>query len=136
MLREGSEREILVQLAELPNEESVLGSRELTTREKTHSERLGLQVADLTNEQREQLGLTEKSGGVLVESVGAGPAREAGVTQGDVILMMNGDRIGNVQALEDQISELNDGQSVAILVHRRDSPIFLALRVPPDPDHE
>lgn len=130
VLRGGNELEILVHLAELPDEGSASGRGELTKREKTRSERLGLNVVDLTKEQREQLGLTDTSGGVLVENVGAGPARDAGITEGDVILMLNGNRIGDVQALEKQISELKAGHSIAVLVHRRNSPIFLALRVP------
>jgi len=130
VLRAGNELEIMVQLAELPGDDAESGSRELSKREQTHSERLGLQVSELTDEQREQLGLSGKNGGVLVEKVGAGPAREAGVSDGDVILMLNGISIGSVKALEKQIGDLEPGRSVAVLVHRRDSPIFLALRVP------
>ena len=120
----------MVQLAELPGESAESEGRELAKREQTHSERLGLQVSELTDEQREQLGLSDKNGGVLVEKVGAGPAREAGVRDGDVILMLNGVSVSSVKALEKQIGEFKPGRSVAVLVHRRDSPIFLALRVP------
>lgn len=130
VLRAGKELELSVQIAELPGDESESGGSEMATREQTRSERLGLQVAELTGEQREQLGLTDKNGGVLVENVAAGPAREAGIRDGDVILLLSGKQIDSVEHLEEQIGKLKPGQSVAVLVHRRDSPIFLALRVP------
>ena len=52
---------------------------------------LGVAVADLTKEQRSELGLD--SGGVVVTAVGDGPAAEAGIRRGDVLLRLGQSKI-------------------------------------------
>ena len=83
----------------------------------------------LSDEQREALGLSDKRG-VLVENVEDGPARVAGIRAKDVILMFNSKPVATVEDLEEEIASLQSGQSVAVLVHRRDGPLFMALRIP------
>ena len=131
VLRNGKEMEIAVQIGELPTE-AENGPVELTPAEPTRSERLGLQLQDLSDTQREQLGIGAAKG-VLVEAVVPGPARDAGIRDGDVIMMFNGVAVASVQTLEEQIAGLKGGQSVAVLVQRGDNPLFLALRTPDDP---
>ena len=91
--------------------------------------RLGVQVADLTADQRKELDL---EGGVLVDGVAEGPAAHAGIRQGDIIVRINNTPIQDVEQFEKMIRKLPAGKSVPVLVQRRGGPIFLALKVPKD----
>ena len=77
VMRDGKEKNLTIVLGELPEDNQVVaraeGSKAMT------DNRIGIQVADLTSDQRKELELED--GGVLVEKVGEGAAGDAGYTQ-------------------------------------------------------
>jgi len=85
---------------------------------------LGLAVRGLTADERKA---RQVSGGVLVEEV-AGPAAEAGLEPGDIVLGVNGRRINAPEQLRDAAVS---GKPVALLVQRGDTQLFVALRPAP-----
>ncbi len=127
VLREGRERTLTVRLGELPEGEQTAGMP--SRKPETKASLLGIEVAPLTTEQREQLDIPDDRG-LVVQNIGDGPARAAGVRAGDIILTFDGKPIGEVDQLESAVEAMEPGKSVAVLVQRRDSPVFLALRVP------
>lgn len=128
VLRSGNERKLQVTIGELPE-----GGKEARATPVEEAPavrgRLGLEIAELSDEQRKKLDLNDQRG-VLVEKVDDGPARAAGIRANDVILMFNSKPVSTVEDLESEIESLQAGQSVAVLVHRRDGPLFMALRMP------
>ena len=76
--------------------------------------------------------LQVKENGVLVSQVEAGPAQKAGVRRGDVILMMNNIDVIDTNQFNTLVTDLPVGKSVPLLVQRRGSPVFLALKVSAD----
>ena len=94
--------------------------------ETAEDNKLGLAVTDLTAEQREQFEV--KDHGVLVTEVGEGPARSAGIREGDVVLMLNNVKVESSAEFKRLASELPAGKAVSILVQRQGNPIFLALK--------
>ncbi|MGD2073584.1 MAG: DegQ family serine endoprotease [Gammaproteobacteria bacterium] len=125
VMRDGRTRTLMVELGELPDKDKQIAKAEQS---KTTSEnRLGVQVADLTAQQREEL---ELEGGVLVERVGSGVAAEAGIREGDVIVRIDNKLVEDVDQLESLVDSLPPGKSVPVLVQRRGGPIFLAMKVP------
>ena len=125
VMRQGRSQTLWVKLGELPDKNEKIAKAETS---KTSSDnRLNIQVADLTDEQRKGL---ELEGGVLVESVGDGAAEDAGVREGDIILRVGGKLVNGVDVFETMIEKLPAGKSVAILVQRSGGPIFLAMKVP------
>jgi len=90
-------------------------------------ERLGISVSDLTDEQLKELPNVEH--GVLVRQVRPGLARDAGIQRGDVILQIQSEDIKNVARLKKIVKQLRSGVSVAVLVQRRGSPVFLAIKL-------
>jgi serine protease Do len=125
VMRQGRSQTLWVTLGELPDKDETIARAEA---DKTTSDnRLNIQVAELTDEQLQEL---ELEAGVLVESVGEGAASDAGVREGDVILRLDGKLVNDVDAFEKMVKKLPAGKSVAILVQRRGGPIFLAMKVP------
>ncbi len=126
VLRDGRERELRVMIGELPAEEALA---QAAPGGDAQTDRLGLRVTELSPERRKQLSL-EKDQGVLVESVQAGPAREAGIRRGDVVLRVGGEDVTDPRQFRALVQELPAGKSVPLLVQRDGGPLFLALRVP------
>ncbi len=125
VLRKGATRVLDVVIGELPEEDPLLLGKGV---EPVQPNRLGLVVEDLTAEDRQQLGLEE--GGVFVNSVRTGTAKRAGVRAGDILLMLDGEKIPNAAAFEAQLGALSSGHAVAVLVQRNGTRLFLAVRIP------
>jgi serine protease Do len=127
VLRKGKKIRVAVNIGELPQEDAWELAR--TPVPKEPENRLGLVVSTLTEQQRKQLELSPGNG-ILVKSVSGQPARDAGIQQGDVILMLNNQDVKSVEQFDKLVSKLPAGKTVAVLVHRPTGPIFLPLRVP------
>jgi serine protease Do len=126
-LRNGKHVTLRVTIGELPAEEELL----LSGAPKEHKEnRLNVVIADLSQEQRRQLNINGK--GVLVKSVNQGPAYSAGIRKGDIILRINNVDIENSRHFQTVIEKLPEGKSIPVLIHRRGSPIFLAMKIGKD----
>ena len=67
---------------------------------------------------------------MLVRKVSKGPAREAGIRPGDVILMINNKDVTDPGQFRKLVKSLPAGRSVPVLIQRGDSPIFLPLKIP------
>jgi len=89
---------------------------------------LGLSVKDLDPAMRQQLGL--KSGTGIVISAVKGAAAEAGLQQGDLILMVNQQRVTSAAAFQSAAKALRPGDTVLLLVRRDDQTQFIGLSVP------
>lgn len=127
VIREGKRVRLSVPIEELP-EEVVLERREPQPSE-VPANRLGVMVQDLGPEQRQRYNL-EKGGGAQVQEVESGPALEAGIRRGDVILMLNNQEVKGAAHLRSLIDALPAGKSVPVLVQRLSGPVFLAIKVP------
>jgi len=90
-------------------------------------ERLAINVLDLTEKDRKKNSGIKQ--GVLVQEVKSGPARDAGIQSGDLILRVQNKDIGSAQDLDRVVKSLPPKKSVAVLVQRGGSPVFLAIRI-------
>ncbi len=128
VIREGRTKTLTVEVGELPPEEELKTAQRGGARP-ADGGRLGLVVSDLTAKQRERLELAGGQG-VYVERVLEGPARQAGVRSGDVILRINNQTVRDAEHLRELIEALPAGKSVPVLIHRGGGPQFLALKIP------
>ena len=85
--------------------------------------KLGLAVRPLTGDEQRQGNV---SGGLLVEQA-SGPAAEAGIQAGDIVLAANGAPVTSAQALKSAV-ESSKGH-IALLIQRGDARIFVPVRV-------
>jgi serine protease Do len=125
ILRQGDEKTINFNIGLLPDQIEKIADTKTEKAKPTN--RLGVSVSDLTAEEREALQVIK--GGVLVQNLGKGAAKNAGIQPGDVILRINNDVIRDVADFEKIAKNLPVGKSVAVLIQRRGSPAFLALKI-------
>src|SRR5438445_7946838 len=93
------------------------------------AEDLGLAVQTLTPDLAENLGVDRSLKGVVVTQVEpGGPAADAGLRRGDVILEVNRQPVKDADAYKKALKAGGKGKSVLFLVRRGDNTIFLALK--------
>ncbi len=78
---------------------------------------LGVRIQDVTEDMAEAMGL-DKPGGALISDVPDGPAKEAGLLAGDVIISFDGVEVEDTRGLVRQVGETTVGKSVRVVVHR------------------
>ncbi|MFV2053442.1 Do family serine endopeptidase [Aliiroseovarius sp. YM-037] len=81
---------------------------------------LGVRIQDVTDDVAEAMGLTETSG-ALVTDVPEGPAAEAGMEQGDVIVSFDGVEVADTRDLVRQVGNTEVGKTVRVVVNREGS---------------
>ncbi|MDE0344398.1 MAG: Do family serine endopeptidase [Boseongicola sp.] len=87
---------------------------------------LGVRIQDVSADLAEGLGLAEVRG-ALVTNVPEGPAMDAGIETGDVILSFDGVEVDDTRGLVRQVGEATVGKEVRIKVFREGE--FLTLKV-------
>jgi serine protease Do len=80
---------------------------------------LGVRIQDVTDDVAEAMGLDSASG-ALITDVPEGPAKEAGLLSGDVILSFDGVDVADTRALVRQVGNTAVGKAVRVLVYRDD----------------
>lgn len=125
IIRQGEVKTIDFKIGLLPDEVNKLADAK--TAPKLPHNRLGISVIDLTSVQRETLQIPKN--GVLVQDVAKGTAKDAGISRGDVILRIQNTAIHDVADFDNAVKKLPAGKSVAVLIQRQGSPVFLALKV-------
>ena len=87
---------------------------------------LGVRIQDVTPDIAEAMGL-EKTTGALVTSVPEGPAMEAGMKDGDVILSFAGVDVADTRALVRQVGNSPVGEAVRVVVFRDGKTVTLKV---------
>jgi len=128
VIREGKTVSLSVKIGELPSEEELAENGKQEKSAKLNQ--LGVAVGNLTAEQRRRLEI--KKGGVIVQDIDKGPANDANIKRGDVILKINNHDVKDTDHFEQLIKKLKKGQSVPVLIQRGNNPIFLAIKIPKD----
>jgi Do/DeqQ family serine protease len=91
------------------------------------SGKLGLTLEPLSGNTARQLGIDAKGGGLVVTDVDpTGPAAEAGIDQGDVILEINRKAVNNVADAKAAI-DASAGKPVLILMSRRGQTLYVTV---------
>jgi serine protease Do len=78
---------------------------------------LGVRIQDVTEDVAEALGL-ETAAGALVTDVPTGPAEEAGMESGDVIMSFDGHEVSDTRDLVRQVGNTAVGKAVRVVVFR------------------
>lgn len=124
IIRQGDKEDLTVKVGLLPAQAVQMSASNLP---ETTVNRLGLGVIDLTDEYRQQLQV-EKNG-VLVQKVAKGIALDAGIQPGDVILRVQNVTVKDVADFNKIVAKLPVEKSIAMLIQRNGSPVFLAFKI-------
>jgi serine protease Do len=124
IIRQGDNKTINFKIGLLPEQDEKVAQLKIDTKP---TNKLGITVSALTPEQREALQVGK--GGVLVQDVGKGVAKDAGIQRGDVILRIQNSVIRDVADFNEIADNLAVGKSVAVLIQRRGNPAFLAFKI-------
>jgi len=121
--RAGQERDVTLTLGESPT-----GKNSANNNEGEQSPMHGVEVQDLTDEIRQQLGLKSDVKGVVVSDVAEGsPASDTGLQRGDVIEQINRHPVNSVSDYHRLVDEAGK-QSIVLLVNRGGNTTFLVVQ--------
>jgi serine protease Do len=120
---------LTVVIGELPKEEEakLAAGKPGSSSKPSMEKRINIAVKELNKEEREKLDAPEN--GVLVTDVDEGPASRAGIRAGDVIVLLNNEKVEGLMRFRKIVTDLPADKSVPVLINRRGSPIFLAIKL-------
>jgi len=81
---------------------------------------LGVRIQNVTDELAEGLRLERARGALVAAVTDGGPAQDAGIEQGDVILEFNGREVSEMRRLPAMVAETPVGSTVDVTIWRRD----------------
>lgn len=121
VVRGGKRKTIDVEIGALPDSDDIQLSSNSAPAERK-SNRLGVVVS-------EQPAGKQNEPGVVVTDIERGPAAMSGVVRGDIITMINGQRIDSVVDFDRVVADLPSRRSVPMRIVRRGQASFIPLRV-------
>lgn len=124
VVRKGREKTFTVKIGEL-KEETVAAGPKAPAKTK-----LGMTLQELTPELAKQLGVEGKKGLVITEVRPGGPAAEAGLTRGDVILEAANQPVTSLAQFNRIAAKLKPGEGLLLLVQRREGTLFVVVKAP------
>jgi serine protease Do len=100
-------------------------------REYGHTRRgwLGVRIQPVSDEIAESLGLDKARGALVAAVFDEGPAKDAGIEAGDVILTFDGKNVPNVRALPRIVAETEINTEIDVEVWRKSQALTLSVQV-------
>ncbi len=130
LFRNGSEQQVKATLGDLTLE-SAQNRLSGSAHGGESGRQFGLSVQALTADDAAQLGLPRNTRGVLVQSVDpAGPAAEAGIQPGDVIMQGNGQVVQSADELRSALRK-SGSRPALVLINRGGQTIYVTVRPAP-----
>ncbi|WP_093810990.1 DegQ family serine endoprotease [Stappia sp. ES.058] len=88
---------------------------------------LGVRIQEVTDEIAESLGMSETEGALVAGITDGGPAKDAGLTAGDVIVDFNGKRVPSMRDLPRMVADTPVGEEVDVVVLRKGKEVTLQV---------
>lgn len=124
IVREGNRETLTVTIGALPEEGEEVATA--GSRTEKSSNRLGVKVSELSEEQKRSLDL---SGGVVISEVLNGPAAMIGLRPGDVITHLNNQAIDSAATFARVADQLPKNRSVSMRVLRQGRASFITFKL-------
>ncbi|MBJ9976016.1 DegQ family serine endoprotease [Pseudomonas sp. S75] len=125
IIRDGKRQNLDVTVGALPEDDADIGTGGQAGAER-NSNRLGVSVAELSDEQKKSL---ELKGGVVIKEVQDGPAALIGLRPGDVISHLNNQAITSAKQFTEIAKELPKNRSVSMRVLRQGRASFITFKL-------
>ncbi|MBB99570.1 MAG: serine protease [Rhodobacteraceae bacterium] len=88
---------------------------------------LGVRIQEVTDEIAESLGMSDAEGALVAGITEGGPAEEAGLTAGDVIIEFNGQRVPSMRDLPRMVADTPVAEEVDVVVLRKGTEVTLKV---------
>ncbi len=121
VLSEGKEKTVRVKIEELEEEKVASLAQE-------EAGDFGMKVQELTPELAEYFNLEDTQGVVVVELERGGPASEAGIQRGDLVLEVNQKPIRSIEDYRSAVAMKKAGQPSLFWVKRGETTLYFAIR--------
>lgn len=127
--RDGALNTVKVEVGETPSDEATENRKLKQSKKPDTSNRIGLALSEITDEQKKQLEITS---GLLVEDIQPGIASQSGIRVGDIILGFNSKDVKSVEQFNELLNQVKSGKNIALLVKRGDITTFITMKLPGD----
>jgi serine protease Do len=124
-LRNGKEKTARLKVAEQPEEIAKSG----VSRGEEVEQNLGLIVQEINPQIQRRLRIEDSEGVIITNVDTGGPAQEAGLRTGDLILEINKKQIRNLEDYRKAVDSIRNGETALLLVKRGKNTIYSALKV-------
>jgi serine protease Do len=128
VLRKGRKISLTIKIGSL--KDGQLAAAEPDPADPQKDNKLSLAVQELNDRDRQAFGIS--NGGVIVRDVMRGPAFDAGIRVGDVILELANKKVTGFNSYKLITRNLKNGSVIPVLISRQKSPLYIALRIPAD----
>lgn len=122
VIRDGKRKNFHVRIGRLDDPDQIASIVE----QDQGAEAYGFRAQDLTPALADELGLAEVTGVIVTDVAPDGPAAEAGIQRGDVIIELDRKAIKNVADLANRLEDSKE--SVLVLVRRGENTLFVPLK--------
>lgn len=124
IFRDGQKREVKVKIGKLED-----GEAKFATERKEEEGALGVTAADITPELAARYSL-EGSEGVLITGIDPeGPAAEANLRVGDLVVEADGQEVGSVKALKEVVGKMSEGKVLRLLIQRKATLLYTTVKL-------
>jgi serine protease Do len=125
VLHDGASKAMSVKVGQMPNEQVATSDSAQLSRE-----RIGLALAPLSPDLRNQLEVPDGTNGVVVRNVEPGsPAEQAGLQAGDVIVGVGSKKVASPSEAATAIRGASKDRAVALRIIRNGEPIFVGVNL-------
>ncbi|MBS0424370.1 MAG: PDZ domain-containing protein, partial [Proteobacteria bacterium] len=131
--RDGTVKTVKVEVGETPSDDAAENRKHKPGKKQSASNRLGLALSEITEEQQKQLEITS---GLLVEDMQTGIASRSGIRIGDIILGLNSKDVKTVEQFNELLNQIKSGKNIALLVKRGDVTTFITMKLSDDDKKE
>lgn len=122
VFRDGKERTIKVKIGRLDDGEVALAADDEET-----GGALGLTVANVTPELVERYSLESDQGILITKIDPEGPAAEANLRVGDLVVEADGKEVGSVKDFEELVGKMKSGKVLRLLIQRRATLLYTTV---------
>lgn len=122
--RDGEKKTIKVQLEELQEGAASISPLDIIPQKIE----LGMEVSEITADLQQKYGFTESKGIVIVSVTPGGPAEDAGLRTGDVILQINRNNVSSVEDFKSVLAKVEPGDTVILLISRAGRTLFVPVK--------
>ena len=122
VFRDGKERTIKVKIGRLDDGKVALAADDEET-----GGALGLTVANVTPELAERYSLESDQGILITKIDPEGPAAEANLRVGDLVVEADGKEVGSVKEFEELVGKMKSGKVLRLLIQRRATLLYTTV---------